>query len=1153
MADNILGKLGEAVVLLRADGSKLSEDLKKEKAKLEKDLDSISSNLKSVGKGLTVGVTAPILAMGTAAVAAGFKLDEAFDTIRIQTGATGDALAGLEEDFKAVFADVPDDAKTVADTLSLLNTRLGLTGEGLQTLTEQLLTMSRITETDVKGNVEAATKTFAAWGIETTKQGEALDFVFKVSQNTGASVTDLMETVSRSQGVFKALNYSFEDSVVLLGQMNKAGVDSGSAIMSLNKAVGKFAEANVPAREGLEKTFKLIKELGPGTQATSLAIDVFGTKAGPQLAAAIQQGRLSVDELKKVVEGSSETIKKAADDTDGFAERMKKFGNKMTIALEPLGTKLIDIAERALPYLEKLGDIALNLANWFSKLPGPVQDTSIALAALLAAAGPVVYIAGSLIGSYASVASAWGIAAKAASMLGKQMPVLASGLGLVAKGASVAAVAFAGWEFGKWLGEVSGATDGVEYLTGKLMGLSDAEIQAGYNARRQSEALKGQIKPSAEVAAATAKLEQDIKALGEQHANTEVDLKTFQTQLTKNKSAAEEYNDKVQDLVKSFGKDIVNQGKLYIDVLKGIGGTQKLTNAELKQFGDVLDDAYTKMKLLGQTAGPEFERVRQAWVDVQTAILNRNVSSSVPQNLPGAVDVKDFLEGARNASIRAASRELNSKINNNLFNTLFGNNVTLQAPPSLGKSFANSILSSFTGKGGFTEQFGPIILQALTGGGSVSKSIGALAGQQIGKSLTDTFSGTISKTLGKTIGGAISSMLPGIGALVGPLIGKGIAAIGNLFAGMFGNKTKGGREDLAKSMGFGNLSELYSDLQSLGAEGERLAHIGLNVIGRNDEAGNKRWMEDVKKFYDDVAAKKQQALDDELDARNKLQQAIDKYGFSIEELGPKWKQQRMTEKAQELIEDFTVLTASGIDVNTVIEKMAGSINEFVQLALRTGTEVPEAMKPMLQRMIDMGLLVDENGDKIEDLEGSGITFSTTLTQGFKGIIDKLDELIRKITGDLTTGLENIPSPTVSVDVEYNYGPLRPPDRQPNDPYDGYDPGNPDQYPQLSEGGFANWGRGTLAVLHDREAVMPIDDLMNMVMSVAPKLEADDITKSLLAAGLHRPNINFAPRLEGALANEMYDFAQKMWPIFIRVLQDNGSLNGSLNGTLGVEQ
>ena len=55
------------------------------------------------------------------------------------TGATGEALAGLEDSFKAVFSSVPVDAADASTAIADLNTRLGLTGDDLEIRPTQFL------------------------------------------------------------------------------------------------------------------------------------------------------------------------------------------------------------------------------------------------------------------------------------------------------------------------------------------------------------------------------------------------------------------------------------------------------------------------------------------------------------------------------------------------------------------------------------------------------------------------------------------------------------------------------------------------------------------------------------------------------------------------------------------------------------------------------------------------------------------------------------------------------------------------------------------------------------------------------------------------------------------------------------------------------
>jgi hypothetical protein len=159
------------------------------------------------------------------------------------------------------------------------------------------------------------------------------------------------------------------------------------------------------------------------------------------------------------------------------------------------------------------------------------------------------------------------------------------------------------------------------------------------------------------------------------------------------------------------------------------------------------------------------------------------------------------------------------------------------------------------------------------------------------------------------------------------------------------------------------------------------------------------------------------------DAMRTLDETVEKYGFTLEELGPALQRQNLDKKAQELYQDFNVLISAGIGLDTVLGRMGDSINEFIHDALRTGTEVPAAMRPMLERMIELGQLTDENGNLITDLEQSGITFAETMTQGFKKIVDAVEKLTDAIARGLGLAIENIPDPVVTGRVEWDVSPV----------------------------------------------------------------------------------------------------------------------------------
>ena len=91
--------------------------------------EKLTAGFDKAGKSLSKNVTAPLLAIGGAAVGAALDIDGALDAIRVGTGATGDELAQLQDDFRTVAKSTTAGFGDIGDVIADLNTRLGLTGE----------------------------------------------------------------------------------------------------------------------------------------------------------------------------------------------------------------------------------------------------------------------------------------------------------------------------------------------------------------------------------------------------------------------------------------------------------------------------------------------------------------------------------------------------------------------------------------------------------------------------------------------------------------------------------------------------------------------------------------------------------------------------------------------------------------------------------------------------------------------------------------------------------------------------------------------------------------------------------------------------------------------------------------------------------------
>lgn len=362
------------------------------------------------------GINVKAVAIGAAAAAVGvavvkgvaegskalYNLGTAFqdaeNTIRIGTGATDEALEELMDSFDEVYKSVPTSMEDASQAIADYNTRLGLTGEELEDLSVQAIQVSDMLGDDLGGVIEESSQAFQAWNIAAEDMGDAMDYVFKASQSTGTGFTDLMSDVQKFAPQLQELGYSFEESVALIGQLDKAGVNADEVLGAMKKSVGSLAAEGIGAAEGLEMYAEQIKNAGDMAEATAIASEIFGSKAGSTMAAAIRDGSISVEELTASLLENGETINGAANDTYTLADRMELLKQRAQVALEPLASTFLDSLTDLMPVVEELMDqlipVIQNLG--FSLMP-IIQDLFPKLTPLLTQLiPPIVSVASTL-------------------------------------------------------------------------------------------------------------------------------------------------------------------------------------------------------------------------------------------------------------------------------------------------------------------------------------------------------------------------------------------------------------------------------------------------------------------------------------------------------------------------------------------------------------------------------------------------------------------------------------------------------------------------------------------------------------------------------------------------------------------------------------
>ncbi len=331
-----------------------------------------ASSGKAFGKAMLAGTA---VVAGGAVLAAkalyniGSTFDDVTDTIRVGTGATGKALDALTDSAKNVGKQVPADFKDVGTAIADVNTRLGLTGKPLENITAQFLELSRITGTDVASNIENVSRVFGDWGVKAKDQSASLDYLFKVSQSTGIGIDDLSQKVVQFGAPMRQFGFSFEESAALMGKWAKEGVNTETVMGGLRAGLGKLSKAGKDPEKAFASLTKRIKNAGSVGDANAIAIETFGQRAGPDLAAAVREGRFDLDDLLDSLKGSKETIKGAGKDTMDFSEKWAIFKNKILVGLEPLASRVFAAVGDGMDWVSKVGVPAIKgFADEFSHL-----------------------------------------------------------------------------------------------------------------------------------------------------------------------------------------------------------------------------------------------------------------------------------------------------------------------------------------------------------------------------------------------------------------------------------------------------------------------------------------------------------------------------------------------------------------------------------------------------------------------------------------------------------------------------------------------------------------------------------------------------------------------------------------------------------------
>ena len=389
---------------------------------------AVGGKITEVGTGLSKSVTAPILGVGAASVAAFKEVDAGLDIIVKKTGMTGDELEDMKTRAQNIATTIPTSFETAGTAIGEVNTRFGLTGDELESLSTKFIQFAEINSTDVNSSIDGVQQVLSAFGLTAADAGPMLDTLNKVGQDTGIGMDSLAATLVSNATAFQGFGLNAADAAHLLGQLEKSGIDTSVVMTGMSKVQVAAMKDGISMQDAFTNALS----------SSDSAIEIFGAKAGPKLYSAFQQGTLSADMFTTSQHSLNDALGSVSDTYEGTLDPITNLTTTMN-ELKTIGADLVSaVGPQLTDIFKRVGEVVKSLSDKWKGLSDEQKETIVKVAGIAAAVGPLLVVFGkviSVIGTIMTMAPA--LAAGFAALSGPVGIAVAAVAGLIAIGVAL--------------------------------------------------------------------------------------------------------------------------------------------------------------------------------------------------------------------------------------------------------------------------------------------------------------------------------------------------------------------------------------------------------------------------------------------------------------------------------------------------------------------------------------------------------------------------------------------------------------------------------------------------------------------------------------------------------------------------------------------
>lgn len=464
-------KWREAVANARAELSRLEDQLRSSTGleafgkKLQdtgQQLQDVGGQISGIGNKLTTAVSAPIAAAGVATGKMAMDYEEAI--AKVSTIAD-ESVVPMNEMSAAIMQLSDDTGKAAADVADAVYNAIsaGQDTADAVNFVSNATKLARAGFTETSAATDILTTALNAYGLEAEQVSHVSDVLITTQNKGKTTVAELAAQMGRAIPTAKSVNVGLEElaasyavltsngintaqtTTYLSSMLNELGKSGSTADDAFHEATKAFKDGGMSMKEAMESGWTLndvLSALNGQAGATGKSLsDMFGSAEAGKAAMVLKDNSLQLDEAVKAMEESAGATETAFEKLDTRAFEAEKTMNTLKNTGITLGSTVLETAQ---PAIESLSEAITSLSQWVSGLSDDEKKNIVQMAAMVAAAGPVISIIGGVTSAVGVVTSTIGTMTAAFAAAGGGAAGLTAAFGAIISPAGLVVAAIAG-------------------------------------------------------------------------------------------------------------------------------------------------------------------------------------------------------------------------------------------------------------------------------------------------------------------------------------------------------------------------------------------------------------------------------------------------------------------------------------------------------------------------------------------------------------------------------------------------------------------------------------------------------------------------------------------------------------------------------------